>query len=115
MKTILKVVVAALLLNAVVRLAAVSWDYYQLRDEAQQLVTFGASSPSAELKEAILEAAVELDVPLSPENVTVRRIGPRTEAEASYSVVVEFFPNYPYTMNFSFNVDAVTLGGVSPD
>jgi hypothetical protein len=115
MKTILKVVVAALLLNAVVRLAAVSWDYYQLRDEAQQLVTFGASSTSTDLRQAIVEAAMELDVPLSPENVSVRRIGPRTVAEASYSVVVEFFPNFPYPMNFSFRVDAVTLGGVSPN
>jgi len=115
MKTILKVVVAAFLLNAVVRGAAVSWDYYQLRDQAQQLVTFGASSTSEELRQAIVESAMELDVPLSLENVSVRRIGPRTVAEASYTVVVEFLPNYPYPLNFSFAVDAVTLGGVSPD
>lgn len=115
MKTILKVVVAVILLNAVVRFAAVSWDYYQLRDEAQQLVTFGGSSTSTDLRDAILEAAMEHDVPLSPENVAVRRIGPRTVADVSYSVAVEFFPNYQYPMNFSFRVDAVTLGGVSPN
>jgi len=114
MKTLFKLVVAVVLLNAVARGAWATWNYYQLRDTAQQLVTFGSRNTSRELQKEILSRASQLQVPLKPEDVKVHRDGARTIAEASYTLPVEFFPNYPYPVTFSFLVDAFSLGGPPP-
>jgi len=111
MKTVLKLVIAVTLLNAVVRGADAAWNYYQIKDAAQQTLVFGASSTSAQLHAQILSMAVTLKVPLKPEDLRVRRQAGRTTAEGSYTQAIEFFPNYVYPVSFSFAVDAVSVGG----
>jgi len=114
MKTLFKLVIALLLLNAVARGAWATWNYYQLRDATQELLTFSPRATSDELHNEILVKAQELNLPLKPEDVDVRRNGMRTVAEASYTQAVEFFPSYSYPIKFSFLVDALSLSGVSP-
>jgi len=114
MKTFFKLVIALLLLNAVARGAWATWNYYQLRDATQELLTFSPKATSDELHNAILIKAQQLNLPLKPEDVDVRRDGLRTVAEASYTQAVEFVPSYFYPIKFSFLVDALSLSGVSP-
>jgi len=111
MKTVLKLVIAVTLLNAVVRGADAAWNYYQIKDAAQQTLLFGASSTSAQLHAQILSMAVTLKVPLRPEDLRVRRQGGRTTAQGSYTQPIELFPNYVYPVQFSFAVDAMSIGG----
>jgi hypothetical protein len=106
MKTIIKLLMTAAILNAVVRSGMSAWDYYQLKDAAQQLLVFGDQASIADLQNGILSKAAELDVPLAPENVNVRREGVRTIAEASYTHDVEFFPTFRYPVNYTFRVEA---------
>jgi hypothetical protein len=115
MKTVLKLVVAVAVLNAVVRGADAAWNYYQIKDAAQRTLLFGSSSTSAQLKDQILATARDLNVPLQPEGLTVRRQGGRRVAEGRYTKPIEFFPNYPYPMSFSFMVESVTVGTPPPD
>ena len=110
MKTVLKLVIALALLNAVVRGADAAWDYYQLKDAAQRTLLFGSSSTSAQLRAQILATATDLQIPLRPEDITVRRQGGRQLAEATYTEPIEFFPNYEYPVTFSFVVESVTVG-----
>ena len=74
-KTLLKLVVVVIILNGLFRTAMVAWDYFQLKDEAQQLAVFGARQSPQELHDRILAKALELDVPLQPENLDVQRDG----------------------------------------
>ena len=115
MKTVLKLVIAVALLNAVVRGADAVFGYYQLKDSAQQTVLFAASSPSSRLHEQILTKAMDLNIPLRPEDLSVRLVAGRRVAEASYTQSIEFFPNYRYPVTFSFMVDAVALGALPSD
>jgi len=115
MKTVLKLVIAAALLNAVVRGADAAFGYYQLKDAAQQAVLFAGSSPSARLHEQILAKAMDLEIPLQPEDLSVRVAAGRRVAEAAYTKPIEFFPNYPYAVRFSFAVDAVAVGALPSD
>jgi hypothetical protein len=108
-KTIIKLLIAAALLNAAVRGGMAAWTYYQFRDRAEQLVIFGAAATPQELQNQIVETAAELDVPIDPENVTVEREGARTRAEAAYVQPVELFPNYTYPVNFSFRVEGFSV------
>lgn len=115
MKTILKLIIMVAVLNAVARTGLVAWNYYQLKDAAKQMVTFGAQSSTTDLHNRILEKAAELNVPLPAENVNVHRQGMRTWAEAAYTQPVELFPNYTYPVTLSFSVDAYSLVAGRPE
>ena len=105
MKTILKLVIAALLLNAAFRGGSAMWKYYQFKDAAQQLVTFGLNTDPAQLHDQVAAKAEALDVPVAADDITIRREGPRTWADAKYTEPVEFLPRYKYPVEFSFSVE----------
>jgi hypothetical protein len=110
MKTVLKIVIAVALLNAVVRGADSVWNYYQLKDAAERALLFGSQRSSQQLHAQIMERAEELQLPLKPEDLSVRWGTGRRIAAASYTQPVEFLPNYPYPVQFSFNVNAAVVG-----
>jgi len=112
LKTIVKFLVAVVILNAVVRVGWAAWNYYQFKDAAQQAVTFGGQEQPAEIRGHILREAAELELPVAPEDVTVRREGLRTQAVAAYTERIELFPSYQYPFEFSFSVDAQSLTGL---
>ena len=110
MKTVLKLVIAVALLNAAVRGAGSAWNYYQLKDAAQRALLFGSKSTSQQLHIQIMETASELQIPLKPEDLSIRWRPGRRTAQASYTKEIEFIPNYPYPILFSFNVESVAVG-----
>ena len=110
MKTVLKLVIAVALLNAVVRGADSAWNYYQLKDAAARALLFGSQASSRQIHQQIMERATELRIPLEPDDLTVSWRSGRRIAEASYTQQIEFFPRYQYPVLFSFNVDAVSVG-----
>jgi hypothetical protein len=110
-KTILRLVIAVALLNAVVRSATVAWKYYQLKDSAQQAVLFGWESPTEQIRNEIYDKAGELDVPLDLNGIDVRRTGDRTVAIASYVQQIELLPTYAYPVDLSFTVEGFKTSG----
>ena len=114
MKTVLKLVIAIALVNGVVRAADSAWNYYQLKDSAQRALLFGSKLSSQQVHQQIMETAGELRLPLKPEDLSVRWRSGRRLALASYTQQIEFLPNYPYPILFSFDVDAAAVG-TAPD
>jgi hypothetical protein len=112
MKTILKLLIALVVVNAMARGAMAAWTFYEFRDASQQLVLFGAGSSTTDLHNQILARAGELEVPVAPENVDVQREGPRTWAAVAYTQPVEFFPRWVYPVRLSFTVDAFSTGAL---
>jgi hypothetical protein len=110
MKTIIKLLITAAVLNACVRCGIVAWHYYQLKDATQQMVTFGANVAPNTLHNQIVEKAMEMALPVAPENVDVQREGNRTTATVKYMQPVEVFPRYTYPVDFGFTVDAINAG-----
>ena len=111
MKTIIKLLVAAVILNATVRLGLSALQQYQFKDKVQQAILFGGSESPAQLKEQIIEEAEALAVPLAAGDVTVERHGMLTTAEATYVDEIELFPRYVYPMTWNFKVDARRIEG----
>jgi len=112
MKVILKLVVAIVIANAATHAALASWRHFQLRDAAEQLVTFGGMQQETEIKGTILKRAVELGLPVTANDVHVLRNGKYTAANASYIQPIELFPNYTYPYTFSFKVESTMLVGL---
>jgi hypothetical protein len=109
MKSVIKLIIAAALINAVARGAWAQWNYYQLKDGAQQLLTFDVDATPEQLESAILDKAMELDLPVDADDVTVKRDGLRSSATVSYTQPIEFFPKFVYPMKFSFAVDTLAI------
>jgi hypothetical protein len=99
MKTIIKVVVAIALINAAARVGMAYAGFYQLKDQAQELVTFnGARSSDGDLQNQILAKAASLNLPVEVTDIDVQHDG--------------LFPNYKYPMKFHFTVDAIGMSGL---
>jgi hypothetical protein len=114
-KTLIKLLIAAAIVNATARVGLAAARYYQLKDQSQELVTFGGNIVLGELQNQILLKAEELRLPLASEDVLVTREGLRTTASAAYTDSVEVFPNYTYPIKFQFKVEGVNMGaGVTP-
>jgi hypothetical protein len=114
MKTLFKLVIALLVLNAAARGAWSMWTYSQFKEATQQLVLFGQKSTPEELESGILAKASEFHLNVRPDDIVITKDSARTIAEASYTQPVEFFPNYAYPVKFSFQVDAVSFTGAAP-
>ena len=115
MKTLIKLLIAAAIVNGTARVGMAAARYYQLKDESQELVTFGGNIIPGELQNQILLKAEQLKLPLAFEDILVTREGLRTTASAAYTDSVEVFPNYKYPIKFQFKVEGVNMGaGVTP-
>lgn len=108
-KTVVKLLIALAVVNAAARAGMTAWRHYELKDAAQQLILFGSNVPTAQISYLILDRAVQLDVPLEPENIDITRDGTRTVVYASYTKPVEFFPAFIYPLDLSFTVEALSL------
>lgn len=106
MKTILKLLIAAIVINGCARVGMASMRHFQFKEAAQQAVLFGSGIPTAEVRRTIVERGRELDLSVQPDNVLVHRQGGRTWADAAYSQDVEIFPNQTYPWDFSFSVES---------
>ena len=115
MKTVIKLLIAVAIINATARVGMAAARYYQLKDESQELVTFGGNIVPGELQNQILLKAEELQLPLAFDDILVSRQGLRTTASAAYTDSVEVFPNYKYPIRFQFKVEGVNMGaGITP-
>jgi hypothetical protein len=108
-RTVIRLIVAVAVLNAAVRVGFAWWNYYQLKDTAQQLIVFEFDKPTRDISKEILEAAMELSVPLEAENLEVIREGTMTFVNVWYLQPVEVFPNFRYPVEMSFFVQARAL------
>ena len=114
MKTVIKLLVLIAILNAVARLGLAATSYYQFRDAALEILTFGAQVSTDDLQRDIYRKAQSLQVPLGIEGVRVSREGPRTSAAAAYTQAVEVFPTFVYPVTFRFSVEAQAMAGLGP-
>jgi hypothetical protein len=115
MKTIIKLLVAAAVINACARVGVAAWGYYQLQDAVHEIALFGGESTS-DMQTAIVAKAMDLNVPLDAAHVDVQRDGRHTMVQARYTKDVELFPGYTYAVPFSIDEDVLSANPVTgPD
>jgi hypothetical protein len=109
MKTILKLLLAAVVINAAVRGGLAAKRYFEFKQAAQEAVLFGADTPVTDIRQIIVERARALNLPISTDDVKVNRQGGRTWADAAYRQSIEVFPNQQYPVNWSFSVEGYSM------
>ena len=109
MRTLLKLVVAALILNASWRTGTVYWKYYKFRDAVQEAAQYASNRTVRDLRSRVLAIASEQEVPLSADQLNVRREENHTLIDAAYTDEIELAPTYSYQWQFTVTVNAYSL------
>jgi len=109
MKTLLKLLVVAAVLNAAYRMGTAEYRFSKLKDSTHSMLVLGTATPIEELRQQIMRRAGDLELPVPADNVEVRREGVRTLAKVSYRQDVEVFPGYKYPRNYSFSDEIAAL------
>ena len=109
MKTIIKLIIAALILHATWRAGTVYLRYYELTDEVTQIAQFGVRQTDNQLRNGVLDAAKRRDIALEADAVTVTRQNQRIIIDAHYTDQVELAPRYFYPWEARLHVDVLTL------
>ena len=108
LKTIIKLLVAAVILNAAWRVGSTFLTYYRFEDRLQEIAQFGGSRPVAEVREQAVKVSKELNVPIEPEAIIVRKTDREIFIDASYIDQLQVFPSYYYPWEFNLTVKAWT-------
>ena len=109
MKTVIKLVIVLLILNATYRVGSAYWTHYQFQDSIQEAAQFAERASPEDLRVKILELAATLRVPIDPDNLTVTRGNRRIDIDGSYFRNLELVPRYKRRWDFTIHVTVLTL------
>ena len=109
MKTIFKLVIAALVLHATWKAGTVYLRYFEFKDEVSQIAQFGTQKSDAQMRDEVVDAARRREIPLAPGGVSVSRPNDRIVIDANYKEQVELVPRYFYPWDAKVHVDVLTL------
>jgi len=108
-RTIIKLIVVLVVLNALYRFGDAYWDHYQFEDSVQQMAQFSENATADDVRAKVLELAQSNDIPLTNENLTVTRVPRRIEVDGVYVRELMLFPSYVKPWEFKLHVVVLTL------
>jgi len=108
-KTLIKLLVVAVIINGAYRFGMDEYRFSQLKDTTHTQLVLGTQTPIEQLKVNVLQKAADLKLPVSPEKVTFAREGVRTTVSVSYNTEPEVFPGYKYPRDHSFTDEIAAL------
>lgn len=119
MRILIKLAIAGLVIHGSWRVGSAYWTYYRFRDAVQAAAQFSGDKSEREVQSRVLEIASAMQVPVAPEQVSVRREQNHTFIDAAYFDQIEVLPTYRYPWEFKVKVDAWTVslskaGGLAP-
>jgi hypothetical protein len=107
-KTIIKLIVVAILANALWRVGTAYTAFYKFKDAVTDAASLGESTEE-ELRQKIVELASTYDLPLTAEDVTVTRDVHHTAIRGSYTQGIAMFPGFEYQWPFNIDLDAYPI------
>lgn len=109
MRTIVKLVIAGLILHAAYRVGTAYWDHYAFEDATRDAAQFSASSTERDIADKVIALAAEHDIPIEPEDLTIEKVPRRITIDGSYTRTIEVLPRYSRPWDFTFHVIVLTL------
>jgi len=109
MWTLIKLLVAALILHGLFRLGMAYWERYEFEDAVQRTVQFAERAPEEEIRRSVLELAAEREIPVSLDSISVIRKQRQITVEAGYERDVELLPRYFRAFEFDIRVSVLAL------
>jgi hypothetical protein len=112
MRTLMKLLVVALVANLVWHLFGAYYPNYKFQDAVEYTAQNGANLTTEVLRDRVVELASQFEVPLTAEQVTVARQNTHTTVDLSYKRQIELVPGFKPEWPFTIHVDVVILGSL---
>jgi hypothetical protein len=111
-RTLLKLVVVALVANAVWHLFGAYSPNYKFEDGIQYAAQNRGQLSDDALKDKILDLAGQFEVPVNANDVSVTHTDKHTLVDVSYVRPIELAPGFKYRWPFSMHVDVLSLNSL---
>jgi hypothetical protein len=92
MATLIKFVIAVLILNAAARAGVAAFEHYQFTDAAHEAMVFAPNASDSQLVSVVAKIAHDHNVPLTEDEISLRHNGPDIVIEFSYDKDVVLVP-----------------------
>ena len=102
MSNIVRMILALVVLVATARAGMAALAYYQFTDVVQQAMLFAPNASDAQLVQRVLAVALQHDVPITKDDVTLRHEGFDIVVEFSYTRSITLIPGI-YTRSWTFS------------
>jgi hypothetical protein len=109
MKTLLKLLLAAAVLNATWRIGTAYWNHYQFEDAVKELAEFSDRTRPEDVTAKVLDLADKMDVPLQSDELKVDKAAHRTTIDAVYFRDIEVFPRVSRHWEFDVHVSVIDV------
>lgn len=109
MKTLIKLAIAALVVNAAYQLGTAYWDHYKFQDAVQQVAQFAERESADVIKGRVLDLAAENDLPIDAASIEVTRAHRRIDIDGAYEREILLAPGYRRPWSFTVDVVVLTL------
>ena len=108
-RSIIKLALAAFLVNAAWRVGTAYASYYRFSDAVQQLTHYRGAKSDSEIHDRIFTLASQYDVPVTDDTLTIQHEPERTIVDGAYKKPIEFLPNMIYEWPFTVHVDTESV------
>jgi len=102
MKTIIKLVIVAMLLTATFQASRAAIRHYAFVDALQEALLFAGNKGEEEVAEQVVMIAGDHEIPLDPESIAVRRESYLVVVDAPYVATIDLLPGI-YKRDWSFD------------
>ena len=110
MKTIIKLVIAALVINGCYRVGMAYWEYYEFEDAIEKAIQFSKPSVTPEqLTSEVMELAQIRGIPIDESSLSVTRAHRQVIVDASYERTVDVAPKLPRKFDFAVHVSVLMV------
>lgn len=106
MKTIIQLLIVALIINACFQAGRAYYGYYDFKDAIELEVRRGHQSTTSQLHQKLLEMAQERGLKLEYEDISVTRKGDDTAVDFRYDDEIPFVPRF-YTRPWVFEGEVI--------
>lgn len=104
-RTLIKLLLLAVVVNAGIKTVPAFWTYYKFRDAVEETAKYSSRRTKEEVASRVLQIAARMDVPLDPSQLRVTKHQARTRIVARYNTVLEPFPTKTYPWDFQIDVE----------
>lgn len=113
MKTIIKIVIALVVLTAAAQWGMTALTNYQFQDAVHEALIFAPNSTDQELRDTVMELAGNKGIPVDVNDVKIRQVGPDLFVDITYEIDVRLIPGvYSRTMRFNPSTSTRLMPGV---
>jgi hypothetical protein len=115
MKTIIKLVIVALVLTATFQASRAAIRHYTFVDALQEALLFAGNKTEDDVAEQVVQIAGDHEIPLDPPDVAVRRESYLVVVDAPYVATIDLLPGiYKHSWSFDTSVSVRLLQDTRP-